>query len=147
MRLLSPTALALAALTAGCQLPPPAPPGPPVRGSLQAPDYSSETVRYRCDGGATIEVAYLDFGHGEAFAALHHQGRTALLKARASASGVRYIALDEQHSLRWFTQGDEGLLSFLAADHTAQERVLLAHCKAERMTDRKADPQTGKAAR
>ena len=42
---------------------------------------------------------------------------------------MRYIALDEQHSLRWNTKGDEGFLSFLAADHTAQERVLLANCK------------------
>lgn len=129
MRLLPPTLLTLAALAGGCQLLPAARPAP---GAVQGPGYTSETVRYRCDGGASIEVAYLEFGHGESFAALHHQGRTALLKARASASGVRYIALDEQHSLRWFTKGDEGLLSFLAADHTAQERTLLTNCKAEK---------------
>jgi membrane-bound inhibitor of C-type lysozyme len=129
MRLLLPALLATAALATGCQL---LPPKPPAAGTIQGPGYTSETVRYRCEGGASIEVAYLDFGHGESFAALHHQGRTALLQARTSASGVRYIALDEQHSLRWFTKGDEGLLSFLAADHTAQERTLLANCKAEK---------------
>ena len=120
---------ALTALVSGCQL---LPPKPPAGGAVQGPGYSSETVRYRCDGGAFIDVAYLEFGHGDSFAALHHDGRTALLKARTSASGVRYIALDEQHSLRWFTKGDEGFLSFLAADHTAKERVLLANCKAEK---------------
>ncbi len=119
--------LALALLASGCQM---LHPKPPARGAVQGPGYSSETVRYRCDGGGAIDVAYLEFGHGESFAALHHDGRTALLKARTSASGVRYIALDEQHSLRWFTKGDEGFLSFLAADHTAHERVLLANCKA-----------------
>ncbi|NIM41571.1 MAG: lysozyme inhibitor [Hydrogenophaga sp.] len=120
--------LATALLAGGCALHQhPAAPG--TRGAIQGPGYSSETVRYRCESGTEIEVAYLEFGHGDSFAALHHQGRTALLKSRPSASGVRYIALDEQHSLRWNTKGEEGFLSFLAADHTAQERVLLANCK------------------
>lgn len=124
-----PAILALTVLVGGCQM---LHHKPSARGAVQGPGYSSETVRYRCDGGAAIDIAYLEFGHGESFAALHHDGRTALLKARTSASGVRYIALDEQHSLRWFTKGDEGFLSFLAADHTAKERVLLANCKAEK---------------
>lgn len=122
------TPLATALLATGCALHQhPAPPA--SQGAIQGPGYSSETVRYRCEGGAELEVAYLELGHGEVFAALHHQGRTALLKSRPAASGVRYIALDEQHSLRWNTKGEEGFLSFLAADHTAQERVLLANCK------------------
>ncbi len=129
MRPLLPALLAIATLASGCQV---LHPKPPAQGAIQGAGYTSETVRYRCEGGSAIEVAYLEFGHGESFAALHHQGRTVLLKARTSASGVRYIALDEQHSLRWFTKGDEGMLSFLAADHTAQERTLLANCKAEK---------------
>lgn len=121
--------LALALLASGCALTARL---PEIGGktAVKGPGYTSETVRYRCQGAAEIDVAYLEFGHGESFAALHHQGRTALLKSRASASGVRYIALDEQHSLRWNTKGDEGFLTFLAADHTAQERTLLAQCKA-----------------
>ena len=86
-------------------------------------------MRYRCDGGTEIEVAYLNLNNGGSFAALHHNGRTALLQNRPAASGARYIALDEQHSLRWNTKGEEGFLSFLAADHTAQERTLLANCR------------------
>ena len=123
--------LALALLASGCALPArlasKAPPSPPVQG----PGYSSETLRYRCEGGSEIDVAYLELGHGVSFAALHHGGRTALLKAAPpTAQGERYIALDEQHSLRWNTQGDSASLSFLAADHTAQERTLLSKCQA-----------------
>jgi len=92
--------------------------------------FSSETVRYRCAGGAELEVVYLNLKDGGAFAALHHGGRTALLHNRPAASGARYIALDEQHSLRWHTKGNEGQLSFLAADHTAHEQPLLSACRA-----------------
>lgn len=120
--------LAAALLAGGCAMHH-HPAAPATQGSISGPGYSSETVRYRCEGGTEIEVAYLEFGHGDSFAALHHQGRTALLKSRPSASGVRYIALDEQHSLRWNTKGEEGFLSFLAADHTARERTLLANCR------------------
>lgn len=126
--------LAAALLAGGCALHQ-HPAAPASQGAIQGPGYASETVRYRCEGGTEIEVAYLEFGHGDSFAALHHQGRTALLKSSPAASGVRYIALDEQHSLRWNTKGDEGFLSFLAADHTAQERVLLANCKSLQSLD------------
>ena len=120
--------IALTLLTGGCALR--QPPAPATPGVIQGPGFASETVRYRCEGDVELEVAYLGFGHGESFTALHHGGRTVLLRSRASASGVRYIALDEQHSLRWHTKGDEGMLSFLAADHTAREQILLARCKA-----------------
>ncbi|MGE0100475.1 MAG: MliC family protein [Hydrogenophaga sp.] len=103
--------------------PPPASP-PPLM-------FSSQTVQYRCDGGAEIELVYLNLGNGNAFAALHHQGRTVMLQGRRATTGVRFIALDEQYSLRWYTQGMKGELSFLAADHTAQEKTLLANCFAQ----------------
>ena len=95
-----------------------------------ADSFSSQTVRYRCQGGAELDVVYLNLTDGTAFAALHHDGRTALLQNRPAASGARYIALDEQHSLRWYTKGSEGFLNFMAADHTARERPLLADCRA-----------------
>ena len=80
--------------------------------------------------GPVVALGHLEFGHGDSFAALHHDGRTALLKARTSASGVRYIALDEQHSLRWHTKGDEGSLRFMEASDTAREQTLLTDCRA-----------------
>ena len=116
----------LTSVLTGCALPPPA----PAPGVVQASLFSSQTVRYRCAGGAEIEVAYLNLNNGASFAALHHGGRTALLQNRPTASGARYIALDEQHSLRWHTKGTEGTLSFMAADHTAKEQTLLTNCRA-----------------
>ncbi|MDP2986203.1 MAG: hypothetical protein Q8M80_13645, partial [Hydrogenophaga sp.] len=54
-----------------------------------------------------------------------------MLQGRRATTGVRFIALDEQNSLRWYTQGMKGELSFLAADHTAQEQTLLSNCFAQ----------------
>lgn len=93
--------------------------------------FSSQSVTYRCDGGTEIELVYLNLSNGNAFAALHFNGRTVMLQGRRATTGVRFIALDEQNSLRWYTQGMKGELSFLAADHTAQEQTLLANCFAQ----------------
>jgi hypothetical protein len=93
--------------------------------------FSSQSVTYRCDGGAEIELVYLNLSNGNAFAALHHNARTVMLQGRRATTGIRFIALDEQNSLRWYTQGMKGELSFLAADHTAQEQTLLANCFAQ----------------
>ncbi|WP_297657932.1 MliC family protein [Hydrogenophaga sp.] len=111
----------------------PAQTNPPTpKASAQAPlIFSSQAVRYRCDGGAEIELAYLNLSNGTAFAALHHNDRTVMLQGRRATTGVRFIALDEQYSLRWYTQGMKGELSFLAADHTAQEQTLLSNCFAQ----------------
>ena len=108
-------------------------PATPTRagtGLIVGPDFSSQTVRFRCAGGTELEVAYLNLPESLAFAALHHDGHTALLQNRPTASGARYVALDEQHSLRWHTKGSEGFLAFMAADHTAKEQVLLSDCHA-----------------
>ena len=108
-------------------------PATPTRagtGLIVGPDFSSQTVRFRCAGGTELEVAYLNLPDSLAFAALHHDGHTALLQNRPTASGARYVALDEQHSLRWHTKGSEGFLAFMAADHTAKEQVLLSDCRA-----------------
>ena len=134
-RLLSPgftsPALLLVAALAGCAVPARPPENPTATAApVVGPDFSSQSVRYRCAGGAELEVAYLNLPDGLAFAALHHNGRTALLQNRPTASGARYVALDEQLGLRWHTKGSEGFLASLAADHTAKEQVLLKDCRA-----------------
>jgi Membrane-bound lysozyme-inhibitor of c-type lysozyme len=116
--------LALLPLAAVAQDSPAAPAAPALM-------FSSQAVQYRCDGGAEIELVYLNLSGGNAFAALHFNGRTVMLQGRRATTGVRFIALDEQNSLRWYTQGMKGELSFLAADHTAQEKTLLANCFAQ----------------
>ena len=105
----------------------------PAPSAAPAPQliFSSQAVRYKCDGGSEIELAYLNLSNGTTFAALHFDGRTLMLQGRRATTGVRFVALDEQNSLRWYTQGMKGELSFLAADHTAQEQTLLANCFAQ----------------
>ncbi|HMN93673.1 MAG TPA: MliC family protein [Hydrogenophaga sp.] len=118
-------------LLAGCTAPgPQATEAPPRPGVISGPDFESHARRYRCAGGAELELVYLNLRSGLSFAALHHQGRTHLMQNRPSASGARYVALDEEAGLRWHSKGDEGFLAFLAADHTAREQVLLADCSA-----------------
>jgi hypothetical protein len=93
--------------------------------------FSSQAVRYRCDGGAEIELAYLNLSNGTTFAALHHNNRTLMLQGRRATTGVRFFALDEQYKLSWYTQGMKGELSVLAASQTEQDQTLLANCFAQ----------------
>ena len=99
-------------------------------GEIPGLTWSSHTVVYQCQSSTKLQVAYLNMKSGESFAAIHFNGNTSLLQSRQMASGVRYIALDEQNSLRWTTKGDTCFLSFMAADHTAKEQTLLSDCKA-----------------
>jgi membrane-bound inhibitor of C-type lysozyme len=118
-------ALALSAFAQDSK--PESPPAPAAQPLI----FSSQAVRYRCDGGTEIELVYLNLSNGTTFAALHFDGRTLMLQGRRATTGVRFVALDEQNSLRWYTQGMKGELSFLAADHTAQEKTLLSNCFAQ----------------
>ncbi len=94
--------------------------------------WNSQTVVYRCQAGTLLQVAYLNVKKkGASFAALHYDGNTVLLQSRPTGSGARYIALDEQNSLRWYTKGGSGQLAFMAADHTASEQTLLSDCQAQ----------------
>ena len=104
---------------------------PVTTGIIEGPDWRSRTVVYRCKPDTELQVAYLNLKSGESFAALYYQGLLSLMQIRSSASGARYIAVDEQKSLRWHTKGDSGHLTFLAADDTAKEQMLLNDCMAE----------------
>lgn len=102
------------------------------RQALEHPAWPHETVAYRCEDGAKIQVAYLNLEGGESYAALYYDDRLSLMRPWPAASGARYISLDEQVGLRWHAKGDQGVLSFLAADHTAKEITLLSDCRAMR---------------
>ena len=129
-------AAAVSALLAACavQSSPASPSAPSASprsvGEIPGLTWTSKTVVYQCQPDTKLQVAYLTMKTGESFAALHFKGNTVLLQSRQLASGVRYIALDEQNSLRWTTKGNEGFLAFMAADHTAKEQILLSDCKA-----------------
>ncbi|WP_291066443.1 MliC family protein [Hydrogenophaga sp.] len=98
---------------------------------FEHPNWSAQTVVYRCAAQVRLAVSYLDLKDGTRFAHVYYQGSLAILQARPTPAGLRYIALDEQRSLRWNQRADASFLSFLAADHTATEQVLLQDCRAE----------------
>lgn len=76
-----------------------------------------------------LQVAYLNPAGGPSLAVVNWAGRLIPMQAGPTGSGVRYIAFDEQESFRWHTKGPEGTLLFMAADHTAQEEVVLGDCR------------------
>ncbi|PJN94215.1 hypothetical protein CNY89_15840 [Amaricoccus sp. HAR-UPW-R2A-40] len=87
------------------------------------------SVTYLCEGNAVLQVAYLNPAGGPSLAVVEWAGKLIPMQAGPTGSGVRYIAFDEQQSFRWHTKGPEGTLLFLAADHTAQEEVVLGDCR------------------
>ncbi|MCO7573331.1 MULTISPECIES: MliC family protein [Pseudomonas] len=93
------------------------------------PTYQSQVARYRCEGNVRIEAAYLNIDNGTSFATLHYKDQLIPMHIARSGSGALYIADDEQNSFRWHTKGKQGVLSFLEADHTAEEETLLKDCQ------------------
>lgn len=93
--------------------------------------FSSQSVRYRCDGDAEIELAYLNLSNGTTFAALHHNDRTLMLQGRKATTGVRFFALDDKANLSWYTQGMKGELSAIATDPNVQDQILMSNCFAQ----------------
>ena len=78
---------------------------------------------YRCDGGATLAVAYINPRGGASYAVVAHDGRLIPMKAGPTGSGVRYVSLDDTR-LVWHTKGRDG---FLAHDD-AEETMIAANC-------------------
>src|SRR5690625_4099741 len=98
--------------------------------ALDQPEWPHETTKYRCEDGTQLQVAYLNLEKVGSYAALYYDGRLSLMRPWPAASGARYVSMDEQVGLRWHTKNGRGMLSFLAADHTAEEITLLSDCRA-----------------
>jgi membrane-bound inhibitor of C-type lysozyme len=82
---------------------------------------------YVCERGAVIPVTYIHADDGYAVATI--EGRQVAMARAVSGSGALYVSTNEQESYRWHSQGDEAVLSFLEADHTAEEEILLTDCQ------------------
>jgi len=109
-----------------------------LSGSYRADTWSARQMNYICAGDTELQVSYLNMDTGESFAMLYYDGRLSLLRSWVTASGARYLAIDEQHSYRWYSQGNKGFLAFLAADHTAAEQIVLADCETNNLLERAA---------
>ena len=88
------------------------------------------SVTYVCERGVVVPVTYVN-GTDPALAFLVAEGKLVGLRQVPSASGVFYASLDEQDGYRWRGKGDEAVLAWLAADHTAEEEMLLTGCVAQ----------------
>lgn len=95
----------------------------------QQPAYETQVARYQCEGNVRIDAVYLNIDNGSSFATLYYKDQLIPMHSARSGSGALYVADDEQNSYRWHTKGKLGTLSFLEADHTAQEQTLLKDCK------------------
>ncbi|KTC40293.1 MAG: MliC family protein [Pseudomonas sp.] len=96
---------------------------------VEQPSYQSQVARYQCEGKVRIDAAYLNIDNGASFATLYYKEQLIPMHIARSASGALYVADDEQNSFRWHTKGKDAVLSFLEADHTAKEQILLKDCK------------------
>lgn len=96
----------------------------------EAPDLPiTPKISYLCERNVEIQVSYINgLKNEDALAVVYAEGKLIPMRRAISGSGARYIALDEQDSYRWHTKGSEGVLSFMAADHTAEEEVVLRNC-------------------
>lgn len=88
------------------------------------------TALYHCERDVRVQVTYINTDEGN-FAVLFVEGNLVPMRQFPSASGTRYIAIDEQNSYRWYSHRGEATLGWLAADHTASEDMLLTACKAQ----------------
>lgn len=100
-----------------------------------APAATGQTVpeaqwaNYACTGGAVVQVAYFDPPGGPSLAAVAWAGKLVPMRVGPSASGVRYIAFDEQESYRWHVNGEEAMLVFLQADDHARDEIIQQGCR------------------
>ena len=81
-------------------------------------------VDYGCDGGARLQVAYLNPSGGPSLAVVEHEGRMVPMQAGPTGSGIRYVAFDDS-GLVWHTKGREG---FLARDAGGGQATLIGNC-------------------
>ncbi len=94
---------------------------------VKATDSIQQTV-YQCERGVTVPAAYINTASGESFAVINVEGKQIPMKIDVSASGARYVSIDETHGYRWHTKGKTAMLLHLEADHTAKETTVLNNC-------------------
>ncbi len=80
---------------------------------------------YVCDGGAVLQVAYLNPAAGPSLAVIGWAGKLVPMQAGPTGSGVRYVTLGDGEPLAWHTKGPD---AFLARDD-ADETMLVEGCR------------------
>lgn len=84
-------------------------------------------VQYDCERGAVLPVVFVNSADPSLAVAMV-EGQLVALRQVPTGSGFFYADTDEQRGYRLRGQGDAVQLGWLTADHTAEERVILADC-------------------
>jgi hypothetical protein len=99
--------------------------GPAVAGGVPL----NPSVTYVCERGVVLPVVFIRSATPSLAVALI-EGQLVTLRQVPTGSGMFYADTDEERGYRLRGQGDALQLRWLAADHTAEEQVLLAECSA-----------------
>lgn len=81
---------------------------------------------YVCDGGAVLQVAYINPEDGTSLAVVGWAGQLVPMHVARSGSGARYVAFDASTGYVWHTKGEGG---FLARDTDTEQVTLLSDCR------------------
>lgn len=87
-----------------------------------------QQVLYQCERGVSLPVTYLNTASGAAYAVLQVDGQQIPMSIAVSASGARYVSIDEQRNYSWHTKSDSGVLSWQPTGETSQSVVVLGTC-------------------
>jgi len=87
-----------------------------------------QQVHYQCERGVSLPVTYLNTASGGAYAVLQVDGQQIPMSIAVSASGARYVSIDEERNYSWHTKSDSGVLSWQPSDDPRQDIVVLRTC-------------------
>ncbi|MHC5306184.1 MliC family protein [Bartonella sp. LJL80] len=96
-----------------------------------ADDLSVKNETYICERGVQLPVVFMNDSKGDSYAIVSVEGKLVPMRQHVAASGVLYVAFDEQDSYRLHTKGNEAFLTYMEADHTAKEQTILNACEAD----------------
>jgi membrane-bound inhibitor of C-type lysozyme len=86
-----------------------------------------QQVLYQCERGVSIPVTYLNTVGG-AYAVLQVDGQQIPMSIAVSASGARYVSIDEGRNYSWHTKNDNGVLSWQPVGKPSESVVLFKEC-------------------
>jgi len=84
---------------------------------------TTNTLRYKCNGGRVLTVQYMNTKNKQSFALLTVDSRKMLFVNVLAASGAKYVG----DHYTWWTKGPEGTLTDETADPKAAP--MLSECK------------------
>ncbi|MFC3117824.1 MliC family protein [Jhaorihella thermophila] len=86
-------------------------------------------IVYECEQrGVRLPVVFVNTEGGPGLAVMSIEGKLVTMRSTPNGSGVRYVAIDEQDSYRLHAKGETAFVTWLAADHTADEITILRDC-------------------